>query len=58
MYLGKKTLHLLYLVDVVAVILLIAFFVGPDFLVDSAAAEFMRLLREVVAGAVLDVSGI
>lgn len=45
MYLGKKTLHLLYFVDVISVILLIAFFVGPEFLVDSAVAEFMRNYR-------------
>ena len=45
MYLGKKTLYLLYLLDAVSVILLIAFFVGPEFLMDSAAAEFMRTYR-------------
>lgn len=45
MYLGKKTLHLLYLVDAISAILLITFLVGPEFLVDSAVAEFMRNYR-------------
>lgn len=45
MYLGKKTLNLLCIVDVVSVILLIAFLVGPELLKETALAEFMMNFR-------------
>lgn len=41
MYLGKKTLNLLYIIDAISIILLIAFFVGPELLQGTALAEFM-----------------
>lgn len=41
MYLGKKTLNLLYTIDIISVILLITFSVGPELLQGTALAEFM-----------------
>ena len=45
MYLGKKTLRFLYIIDAISVVLLIAFFVGPELLVNTGVAEFMLKYR-------------
>ena len=45
MYLGKRTLNLLYIIDAISVIGLIAFFVGPELFVNTSVAEFMLKYR-------------
>ena len=45
MYLGKRTLNFLYIVDAISVIGLIAFLVGPELFVDTLVAEFMIKYR-------------
>lgn len=45
MYLGKKTQNLLYIIDVISIVLLVAFLVGPTFLVGTTIAEFMIKYR-------------
>ena len=41
MYLGKKALNFLYMIDVGSAILLVVFFVGPELLKETGVAEFM-----------------
>jgi len=45
MYLGKRTLNFMYVIDVISVIGLIAFLVGPGFFVDTPVADFMMKYR-------------
>ena len=45
MYLGKRTLNFMYIVDAISVIGLIAFLVGPELFVDTFVAEFMLKYR-------------
>ena len=45
MYLGKKTLNFIYIIDVISVICLIAFFVGPELFKETSVAEFMLKYR-------------
>lgn len=45
MYLGKRTLNFLYIIDAISVIGLIAFLVGPGFSVDTPVADFMMKYR-------------
>ena len=45
MYLGKRTLNFMYIIDVISVIGLIAFLVGPELFVDTSVAEFMIKYR-------------
>ena len=45
MYLGKRTLNFLYIIDAISVIGLIAFLVGPELFVDTSVAEFMIKYR-------------
>ena len=45
MYLGKRTLNFLYIIDAISVIGLIAFLVGPEFFVNTSVAEFMLKYR-------------
>ena len=45
MYLGKRSLNFMYIVDAISVIGLITFLVGPELLVDTSAAEFMLKYR-------------
>lgn len=48
MYLGKRTLNFLYIVDAVSVIALIAFLVGPELLRESSISEFMLKHRDLI----------
>ena len=45
MYLGKKTLNMLYVLDAISAIVLVAFFVGPELLKETGVAEFMLQYR-------------
>ena len=45
MYLGKRTLNFMYIVDAISVVGLIAFLVGPELFVDTFVAEFMLKYR-------------
>ena len=45
MYLGKRTLNFLYIIDAISVIGLIAFLVGPELFVNTSVAEFMLKYR-------------
>lgn len=41
MYLGKRTLNFMYIIDVISVIGLITFLVGPELFKETSVAEFM-----------------
>lgn len=45
MYLGKKTLNMLYVLDAISAIALVVFFVGPELLKETGVAEFMLQYR-------------
>ena len=45
MYLEKRTLNNLYIVDVISLIGLIAFLVGPELFVNTSVGEFMLKYR-------------
>ena len=45
MYLGKKTLNFIYVLDAISAIVLVAFFVGPELLKETSVAEFMLQYR-------------
>lgn len=45
MYLGKRTLNFIYIVDAISVIGLIAFLVGPELFVNTSVVEFMLKYR-------------
>ena len=45
MYLGKRTLNFLYIIDAISVIGLIAFLVGPELFVNTSVGEFMLKYR-------------
>ena len=45
MYLGKRTLNFMYIVDVFSIICLITFFVGPELFLNTSVAEFMLKYR-------------
>ena len=48
MYLGKKTLHLLYIIDAISVIGFVIFLVGPELLKETSVAEFMLKYRSLM----------
>lgn len=45
MYLGKRTLNFLYIIDAISVIGLITFWVGPELFMNTSVAEFMLKYR-------------
>lgn len=45
MYLGKRTLNFMYIIDAISVIGLIAFLVGPELFMNTSVAEFMLKYR-------------
>lgn len=45
MYLEKRTLVFLYIIDAISLIGLIAFLVGPELFVNTSVAEFMLKYR-------------
>lgn len=45
MYLGKRTLNFMYIVDAVSVIGLIIFLIAPELFVNTSVAEFLLKYR-------------